>query len=71
LRELDPDTLRYDKAMRRLVGEGTVVVARALCNEGFHALRCFSPKANPVRLRFILISKDGRLETAFELDRNA
>src|ERR687890_505542 len=28
-------------------------------------------EANPARLRFNLISRDGRLETAFELDRNA
>src|SRR5215207_3535866 len=27
--------------------------------------------ANPVRLGFTLISKDGRVETAFELDHNA
>ena len=33
--------------------------------------RRFSPKANPPRLRFTLISKDGGLETAFELDHNA
>jgi hypothetical protein len=31
----------------------------------------FVSEANPARLRFTLISGDGRLETAFELDRNA
>jgi hypothetical protein len=69
VRGLHPDTLRYDKAMRRLVGEGTVVVARALYNEGFNTLRRSSSSANPPlakSFRFDLILREGAPhETSF------
>jgi hypothetical protein len=40
------------------------------CQEDVTSRR-FVSSANPPRLRFTLISKDSRLETAFELDHNA
>jgi hypothetical protein len=54
---------------RRRKGAGLLRVVSAVVTGGH--VRRFVSNANPLRLGFTLISRDGSLETAFELDQSA